>query len=178
MKSYAKSLWACLPALLLLSYVSFAGPKNEAQAQVADVAGLLKVRTFCLDVSQFTAPQTGGLKRFLAAANKPKGVLTKLGWTMVETCDSADAIVTLTMEEREENAPAGEHVGNSNLPIETSTMSSELKLQTISKANMLIANRASGAALYRATGAERDNRVSALESPFIKLVKDLKARPH
>ena len=175
MKSYAKSLWACLPALLLLSYVSFAGPKNEAQAQVADVAGLLKVRTFCLDVSQFTAPQTGGLKRFLAAANKPKGVLTKLGWTMVETCDSADAKVTLTMEEREENAPAGEHVGNSDLAIETPTM---LNLQTISKANMLIANRASGAALYRATGAERDNRVSALESPFIKLVKDLKARPH
>jgi hypothetical protein len=163
---------------VLLSCVAIAGPKKEAQGEVADAAGLLKVHTFCLDESQFTSQQTGGLKRFLAAANKPKGVFAKLNWTLVEDCTSADAVVTLTMQEHEQTAPAGEHVSDSNLQMETPTMSSQLKLQTISQANMLIANRASGAALYRATGAERENRVSALESPFIKLLKDLKALPH
>jgi hypothetical protein len=178
MESYRKFLWACLPALLLLACVSFAGAKKEAQGEVADAAGLLKVRTFCLDVSELTPQQTGGLKRFIAAATKPKGVFAKLNWTLVNTCDSADAVVTLTMLEHEQNMPAGEHVGNSNLPMETSTMSSQLKVQTISQANMLIANRSSGTALYRSAGAERENRVSALESPFVKLLKDLKALSH
>ena len=177
MKSYSKFPSACATVLLVVSCIAFAGLKKETQGSVVDAAGLLKVRTFCLDVSQITPAQAGSLKRFLAAASKPKGVFAKLNWTLVDSCNGADGVVTLTMVEHEQTAPAGEHVSNSDLVMQTSTMSSQLKIQTISQANMLIANRASGADLYHVTGAERENRVSALESPFLKLLNDLKALP-
>jgi hypothetical protein len=52
-----------------------------------------------------------------------------------------------------------------------------LKSKVVSQAKMSVADRASGTMLYRVDGAERDNEVSAFESPFIKLSKDVSALP-
>ncbi len=53
------------------------------------------------------------MKKVLARASKSKGVLTKLNWKLLDSCDSADATVNLKMEEHEEAAPAG---GNVSMP--------------------------------------------------------------
>ena len=178
MNSPLKDFSMYVLAVLLLSPVPLAGSGKKMQGQVADAGGLLKVHTFCFDLSDLTSQQAAGLKKFIAEASKPKGAFAKLNWQLRETCDNADAKVALSMEEREQTAPAGEHVGNSNIPLETPTMSSQMKLQVITRARMVVANRESGKPLYMGAGAERDNRVSALESLFTNLLKDLNALPH
>jgi hypothetical protein len=109
MNTQWKSLWACLPSLLLLSCVSLAGPEKKTQGQVADAGALLKVHTFCLNTNTLTTQQEDSLKKVLARAGKPKGVLTKLNWKLLDSCDSSDATVTVKMEEHEESVPTGDN---------------------------------------------------------------------
>jgi len=167
---------ACVTTLLLLSCILFAGPKEETQGEVADAAGLLKVRTFCLDVSQFTPQQTGSLKRFVAEASKPKGVFAKLNWQLVDNCRSADATVQLVMLEHKETEAAGS--GTVSAEGAGGVMASNLRVQVLSQTNVRVSENVGAITLYHVNGAVRRDQVSALESPFTKLLKDLKALPH
>jgi hypothetical protein len=139
---------------------------------VADAGGLLKVHTFCLDTNTLTTQQEDSLKKVLAGGSKSKGALTKLNWKLLDSCESADATVTMKMEEHEESVPTGDN-GSVGGPPEARQNTIRLKSKVVSQAKMSVADRASGTMLYRADGAERDNEVSAFESPFIKLSKDV-----
>jgi len=176
MKSSRGCPLACVTSLLVLSCISFAGPKKESQGEVADAAGLLKVRTFCLDASQFTPQQTGALKRFVAEARKPKGIFAKLNWQLVDNCRSADATVQLVMLEHKETEAAGS--GTVSAEGATGALVSNLRVQVLSQTNVRVSENARATTLYHANGAVRRDEVSALESPFTKLLKDLKDLPH
>jgi hypothetical protein len=116
---------------------AFASPKNGTQGQVADGGGLPKVHTVCLDTSALTKPELGLLKRVVNRATKPKGVLTKLNWQLLEACDHADAVVKLDIRDRDKeswddaHAPGGGDVGGAMV---TSV--------TVAQAKMLVTNHA------------------------------------
>jgi len=167
-----KRLSAILLALFLLSCVSFARQGKKTEGKVTDAGALLKVHTFCLDTSELTPDQSGDLKRFLKDASKRKGLFANLNWERVESCSSADATVELTMREHQETVPAGNGatVAMTGSSQDTSNL---MKMSRVSQATMLITS-APGLTLYQVEGAERDNRVTALASPFLKLSKDLK----
>ena len=172
-----KSLWVCAPALLLLTCVAFAGPEKKPEGQVADAGGLLKVHTFCLDITTLAPAQEASLRKVLSQAVKPKGALTRLHWQVLDSCGSADATVTLKIEQHEESVPTGDY-GAMVSPMPERERTPRLKSKTISQVKMTIADRASGTALYQVNGAPRDSEQSAFESPFTKLSKDVAALGH
>ncbi|MGA2078112.1 MAG: hypothetical protein ABSH52_31870 [Terriglobia bacterium] len=175
MNSQAKSLTLCLLSLFLLSCLAFAGPKKEAQGQVADAGGLLKVHTVCLDTDSLTKPQLGLLKRVVNRATKPKGVFGKLNWQLLDACDGADAIVKLDMQDRDKESWDDAHApSSSGVGLGVSTVTT----LTVAQAKMVITNRASGTTLYQVAGKPRNDGESAFESVFSKLLDDLKALPH
>ena len=114
-----KVLVYCALVISQLSCHTFASPKNETQGQVADAGGLLKVQTVCLDTSALSKRQSGLLKRVVNRARKPKGVLSKLNWQLLDACDGAEAVVNLDIRDREKeswddaHAPGGGEVGPS-----------------------------------------------------------------
>jgi hypothetical protein len=168
----AKSCWSCLLSLSLLSCPAFASPKNETQGQVADGDGLLKVHTVWLDTSALNKRQLGLLKRVVNRATKPKGVLTKLNWQLLDACDSADAIVKLDIRDREKESWDDAHAPRGGVVISMVTS------VTVAQAKMLITNHASAKTLYQVEGKPRNDEESAFGSVFSKLLDDIKALPH
>jgi len=57
------------------------------------------------------------------------------------------------------------------------SISSNQRLQVLSQTNIRVSKNVPTTTLYRVSGAVRRDRVSALESPFTKLLKDFKALP-
>jgi len=175
MNFHLKSLSACLP-FLLLSCVALANPKNEAHGKVANADSLLRVRTICLDTSALSTTQLGFLKRVIKQAIKPKGVFTKLNWQLHDNCNSADATVKLNMDEREKeswddaHAPAGAAGGAGGM--------STVTMHTFAQAKMIVTQTASGAVFYQVDGKPKNDRVSAFESVFSKLLTDVQGLPH
>ena len=175
MNSRRESLWMFFLALLLSSCLAFAGPKKEPQGQVTDAGGLLKVHAVCLDTSTLTKPQLGLLKRVLNRAAKPNGVFSKLNWQLLEACGGADAIVKLDMRDRDKESWDDARVPTSpGGGLGPSTVRS----LTVAQAKMLITSRASGATLYQVDGKPRNDRESAFESVFSKLLSDVTALAH
>lgn len=176
MNFQVKSLWTYFPALFLLACLTFAGPNNDTQGQVADAAGLLRVHTVCLDTGDLIKAQLGLLKRVINRAKKQNGVFTKLNWQLLDACGGADAIVKLNLEERDKESWDDAHApgsgGGVGLGISTVTST------TYSRAKMLITNRPSGTPLYKVDGKPRNDGESAFESVFSKLLTDVQALPH
>jgi len=155
--------------LLLLPSSSWAAPGNGSLGNMADSAGLLNVHTFCFQPGALTPSQQGDVDKFVSRGNSHKGLLTKMGWQALSDCSKADALVKLTLNERDEPVAA---VDSANLGNAAAAMTTE----TVSRAKMVVTDRTSGKELYEVEGeAIHSNRQGAIASPFTKLSKDLKS---
>jgi hypothetical protein len=161
-----KFQWEPLLALCLLSSLAFAGQEKPPHGDVIDADSLRKVHTFCLDKSLLTTQQLKEFSLFTAHAQKPKGVLSKLNWHLMDDCGDADATVLLTMEEterRHKNVILYDPCGR-------------LKTERVQRAKLLITSGASGKTLYQGeSGDFIDDRQDAFGSVFSHFLKQLKS---
>lgn len=82
--------------VLLLPAVSFAQDK-KLQGYIMNAVAFGKVRTYCIDTHNLPPDQADVVDRFVSEESKPKGLLTRLPWRRVATCQDAgvDALVRL-----------------------------------------------------------------------------------
>jgi len=165
MKLYLHT-FALVLALALLPELSFA---KKPFGEVADPDALLKVQSYCIDMTKLGGAEVGDVKKFLEKQNQPKGVLGKLSWKLVENCTQADAVVNLKFETSAQVTPAGGSV----LGTGTAALNS-VPVDTYS-AQMAVMDRASQKLLYQVTGESVTQfRDRSINSPFSKLIRDLK----
>jgi hypothetical protein len=165
MKRYLRT-FALLLAVAPLPGLSFA---KKPLGEVADADALLKVQSYCIDMTKLGAAEAGDVKKFIDKQNQPKGVLGKLSWKLVENCAQADAVVDLKFEASVRITPAG------GSALGTGTAALNSVPEDTYTAQMLVTDRASQKPLYRVKGetvtSYRDRSIS---SPFSKLIRDLK----
>jgi len=165
MKRYLYT-FALVLALALLSGLSFA---KKPFGEVADPGALLKVQSYCIDMTKLGGTEVGDVKKFIEKQNQPKGILGKLSWKLVEDCAQADAVVNLKFETSTQVTPAG----GSALGTGTAALNS-VPVDAYS-AQMSVVDRASQKLLYQVTGESvAQFRDRSINSPFSKLTRDLK----
>jgi len=85
-----------LGIILLLPLPLFA-QNSKFMGYVMNAAAFQKIRSFCVDTHNLPPDQVNVIDRFVSQESKPKGLLTKLPWHRLATCQDAgvDAIVRL-----------------------------------------------------------------------------------
>jgi hypothetical protein len=152
--------------LVTLAGLSFA---KKPFGEVADPGALLKVQSYCVDMAKIETSAISDVKKFLDKQNTPKGVLGKLPWKLVDNCAQADALVSLNFENSVKVAPAG------GSALGTGTAALNSVPEPTYTATMVVTERTSQKPLYKVVGESvTGNRVRSINSPFSKLIHDLK----
>jgi len=152
--------------LVTLAGLSFA---KKPLGEVADPGALLKVQSYCVDMDKVEISAVPDVRKFLDKQNSPKGVLGKLPWKLVDNCAQADAVVSLKFENSFKVTPAG------GSALGTGTAALNSVPEPTYTAFMLVTDRTSQKPLYKVTGESvTGNRMRSINSPFSKLIHDLK----
>ena len=107
------------------------------------------------------------MRKFLHKQNTPKGVLGKLPWKLVDNCSQADAVVSSKFETSFEVTQAS--------GMATGAAITQSVPEATYTAHMSVTGRTSQKPLYTVTGESvTANRVRLINSPFSKLIHDLK----
>lgn len=87
--------WLWIMALLLPA-ISFAQSK-KLQGYIMNAGAFGKVRTYCVDTHNLPPDQADVVERFVTDESKPRGLLTRLPWRRLDSCQDAsvDALVRL-----------------------------------------------------------------------------------
>jgi hypothetical protein len=86
-----------LTVSMLIFVLPIAGLAKKPYGEVPDRRALAEVRTYCIEKSGLSDSDRFMVDGFLKTESKPKHLLTKLPWKLVESCqdDSPDAIATM-----------------------------------------------------------------------------------
>ena len=137
--------------------------------EVANPDALLKVQSYCVDMDKIEISAVPDVRKFLDKQNTPKGLLGKLPWKLVDNCAQADAVVSLKFENSFKVTPAG------GSALGTGTAALNSVPEPTYTAFMLVTDRTSQKPLYKVTGESvTGNRMRSINSPFSKLIHDLK----
>ncbi len=85
---------------LLLPAVAIAQSK-KLQGYIMNAGAFGKIRSFCVDTHNLPTDQVEVIDRFVSEESKPKGLLTRLPWRRLATCQESgvDALVRLEFPE-------------------------------------------------------------------------------
>ena len=158
--------------ILVLTLASVSGTSfgKKTFGEVADPETLLKVQSYCVDMGKIESSAVPDVKKFFDRQNTLKGVLGKLSWKLVDNCSQADAVVSLKFESSFKVTPAG------GSALGTGTAALNSVPEATYAAEMSVTDRASQKPLYHVKGESVTTfRDRSLNSPFSKLVHDLKA---
>jgi hypothetical protein len=83
--------------ILLLRPAPLFAQDSKFEGFVMNAAAFQKIRSFCIDTHNLPDDQVKVIDRFVLQESKPKGLLTKLPWHRLATCQDAglDAVVRL-----------------------------------------------------------------------------------
>ena len=160
--------------MLPLILVTLAGmlPSSAAArksfGQVQDPVAMAHVHTFCIDTSGLSISERSDVHKFVERENNPRKLLGKLAWRYVDACGDADAIIKLTVSQRDEvdqTSGGGTIQGAPMTSVPVSVM----------KVDITVLGKASQKPIYSVEGQEiRGNLSNAINSPFSKLERDLR----
>ncbi|MGA3325401.1 MAG: hypothetical protein ABSF45_13085 [Terriglobia bacterium] len=87
----------CLGIFLLLSFSPLLAQNKKLDGYVLDAAAFGKIQSYCVDTHNLPPDQAEVIDHFVSQESKPKGLLTKLPWHRVATCQDAglDGIVRM-----------------------------------------------------------------------------------
>lgn len=86
-----------LTACMLIFTLPLIGLAKEFSGEIPDRRALAEVRTYCIEKSGLSDSDRYIVDGFLKTESKPKHLLTKMPWKLVESCrdDNPDAIATV-----------------------------------------------------------------------------------
>jgi len=86
-----------LTACMLIFTLPITGLAKKPSGEIPDRRALAEVRTYCIEKSGLSDSDRYIVDGFLKTESKPKRLLTKMPWKLVESCrdDNPDAIATV-----------------------------------------------------------------------------------
>ncbi|MDR3674577.1 MAG: hypothetical protein P4N24_03745 [Acidobacteriota bacterium] len=92
----------CLWIVLLLSASPLFAREKKFGGYVMDAAAFRTIQSYCVDTHNLQPQQARLIDQFVSRESRPNGLLAKLPWRRLETCDTGepDAIVRLEFPRR------------------------------------------------------------------------------
>jgi hypothetical protein len=84
--------------IVLLSGLQVFAKEKRFQGSVIDAAAFKKINSYCVDTHNVPSRQVKVIDQFVSEESKPKGLLTRLPWHCVETCEGGGADALLRIE--------------------------------------------------------------------------------
>lgn len=153
-------LWVFV--ILACAAVPTAAAGAKLAGEVMDLRAIERVRTYCVDTSQLPGWEALDVRDLIWTESKPKGLLSKLPWTLVKDCDDSDVDAVVPIKFVRMTVV---HVGLGGAPFPAGNPQSAWPVPYQWRALLRVVEKSSSQVIYKAEGNPMNyNRGASSES--------------